>query len=104
MGGQTQAHKFGKRFEGKVAVITGSTAGIGLATAIRLGQEGAKGMTPNRNLPSMLRRASLAFHFHGAQLCSCYQQQEAERSRRNCSAAASTRHRMHWHAMPCRFR
>jgi hypothetical protein len=34
------------RFKGKVAVITGSTAGIGLATAERLGLEGAKGETP----------------------------------------------------------
>lgn len=31
------------RFKGKVVVITGSTAGIGLATAERLGLEGAKG-------------------------------------------------------------
>jgi hypothetical protein len=31
------------RFKGKVAVITGSTAGIGLATATRLGLEGARG-------------------------------------------------------------
>lgn len=31
------------RFKDKVVVITGSTAGIGLATAERLGLEGAKG-------------------------------------------------------------
>jgi len=30
-----------KRFEGKVAIVTGATAGIGLAIAERLGQEGA---------------------------------------------------------------
>lgn len=34
------------RFGGKVAVITGSTAGIGFAIAQRLGQEGAKGVYP----------------------------------------------------------
>ena len=32
-----------RRYEGKVAVVTGSTAGIGLAIAERLGLEGAKG-------------------------------------------------------------
>ena len=31
-----------KRFEGKVAVITAATAGIGLGIAHRLGEEGAK--------------------------------------------------------------
>ena len=31
-----------KRFEGKVAVVTAATAGIGLGIATRLGQEGAK--------------------------------------------------------------
>ena len=30
------------RFAGKVAVVTASTAGIGLGIATRLGQEGAK--------------------------------------------------------------
>src|SRR5690242_4584260 len=31
-----------KRFEGKVAVVTGGNSGIGLATAKRLQQEGAR--------------------------------------------------------------
>lgn len=62
MGGEIKdARKFDKRFEGKVAVITGSTAGIGLATAIRLGQEGAKGMTACLcvNVPTTPWRASI---------------------------------------------
>jgi len=31
-----------KRFEGKAAIVTGAASGIGLATAMRLGSEGAK--------------------------------------------------------------
>lgn len=44
MGTDATGRDFGKRFKDKVVVITGSTAGIGLATAVRLGQEGAQGM------------------------------------------------------------
>lgn len=43
------------RFKGKVVVITGSTAGIGLATAERLGLEGAKG--------ALLLSVQLSLHF-----------------------------------------
>jgi NAD(P)-dependent dehydrogenase (short-subunit alcohol dehydrogenase family) len=34
--------KMGKRFEGKVAIVTGAAGGIGRATALRLGSEGAQ--------------------------------------------------------------
>ena len=37
-----------KRFEKKVCVITGSTAGIGLAIAERLGREGASVVVSSR--------------------------------------------------------
>ncbi len=30
------------RFENKVAIVTGAASGIGLATALRLGSEGAR--------------------------------------------------------------
>lgn len=38
----TAAHKFGKRLENKVCIVTASTEGIGLAIAKRLGLEGGK--------------------------------------------------------------
>ena len=31
----------GRRFEGKVAIVTGAASGIGRAVALRLGREGA---------------------------------------------------------------
>ena len=34
--------KGGSRFDGKVAIVTGGAGGIGLATALRLGREGAR--------------------------------------------------------------
>eukprot|EP00892_Ulva_mutabilis_P001957 jgi/Ulvmu1/11762/UM008_0176.1 len=43
----------GMRFRNKVAVITGSTAGIGLATAIRLGREGARVVISSRKQSSV---------------------------------------------------
>jgi len=38
-----------KRFEGKVAVVTGAASGIGKATALRLGEEGASLMLGDMN-------------------------------------------------------
>src|SRR5262245_2802801 len=37
-----------KRFEGKVALVTGSTSGIGRATALRLAREGARVIVSGR--------------------------------------------------------
>lgn len=37
------------RFEGRVAIVTGGSSGIGLATAIRLGHEGARVVIVNRH-------------------------------------------------------
>jgi NAD(P)-dependent dehydrogenase (short-subunit alcohol dehydrogenase family) len=39
-----------QRFEGRVALVTGAAAGIGRATALRLGQEGALLILADRNL------------------------------------------------------
>jgi len=39
-----------QRFEGRVALVTGAAAGIGRATAMRLGQEGALLILADRNL------------------------------------------------------
>lgn len=40
--------KFGKRFVGKVAIVTASTQGIGFGTALRLGLEGASVVISSR--------------------------------------------------------
>jgi NAD(P)-dependent dehydrogenase (short-subunit alcohol dehydrogenase family) len=45
-----------KRLEGKVAVVTGGNSGIGLATAMRLHEEGARVAITGRN-PDTLREA-----------------------------------------------
>lgn len=42
------AHKFGKRLENKVCVVTASTEGIGFAIAKRLGLEGGKIIVSSR--------------------------------------------------------
>lgn len=52
MDAKTDDQSLGRRFQDKVAIITGSTAGIGLATAIRLGKEGAKGVLDTAHLPA----------------------------------------------------
>lgn len=39
---ESATRSMAKRFEGKVVVITGGSSGIGLTTALRCGQEGAK--------------------------------------------------------------
>ncbi|MED5620740.1 SDR family NAD(P)-dependent oxidoreductase [Ideonella sp. BN130291] len=39
-----------RRFEGKVAIVTGAASGIGLATALRLGSEGARVVVADLNL------------------------------------------------------
>eukprot|EP00898_Chlorokybus_atmophyticus_P000299 jgi/Chlat1/126/Chrsp1S03225 len=48
MGGVGGAAAGGRRMEGRVAVVTASTAGIGLAISRRLGQEGAKVVVSSR--------------------------------------------------------
>ena len=40
--------KFGKRYEGKVAIVTASTQGIGFSIAKRLGLEGASVVVSSR--------------------------------------------------------
>ena len=45
------------RFDGKVALVTGADGGIGLATAIRLGQEGARVALVARDAEKLARAA-----------------------------------------------
>jgi NAD(P)-dependent dehydrogenase (short-subunit alcohol dehydrogenase family) len=46
------------RLAGKVAVVTGSTSGIGLATAKRFASEGARVFVTGRRPPSWRNRIS----------------------------------------------
>jgi meso-butanediol dehydrogenase / (S,S)-butanediol dehydrogenase / diacetyl reductase len=54
-----------KRFDGKVVIITGAAGGLGLATALRLAQEGAKLAAVDRD-EAALRQAMHQFEAEGA--------------------------------------
>jgi NAD(P)-dependent dehydrogenase (short-subunit alcohol dehydrogenase family) len=61
------------RFEGRVAVVTGAASGIGLATAKRLGAEGARVVIADRNLADATAAAE-SVHAAGAPIawgCGC---------------------------------
>jgi meso-butanediol dehydrogenase/(S,S)-butanediol dehydrogenase/diacetyl reductase len=47
-----------RRFEGKTAIVTGGASGIGLATAMRLGSEGARVVIADRELDKATKSAA----------------------------------------------
>ncbi len=58
---------FPERFAGQQAVVTGGAAGIGLAVALRLAEEGAKVMLWDRD-PAALEAATADGRLHGLEL------------------------------------
>ena len=51
-----------KRFEGKVAVVTGGNSGIGLASAKRLAEEGARVAVSGRNQKTLDEAVKIIGH------------------------------------------
>jgi NAD(P)-dependent dehydrogenase (short-subunit alcohol dehydrogenase family) len=57
-----------RRFEGKVALVTGAASGIGRAAALRLAQEGARLVVADRDEAGLAAVADYARGEHGAEI------------------------------------